>query len=67
LTSCGTTPPKSPEPIEVDTRSTIDYTTPNENVGIVFEDNRDSERTEHAPPPTSTYKISSKTKETSAK
>lgn len=69
LTSCGTsTPPKSPEPIEIDTRSTLDSANiPNENVGIVFEDNRDGERAEHAPPPTSTYNISSKTKQASAK
>lgn len=65
LTSCGTTPAKSPDPIVETTeirQSTFDSeNVPTENVGMVFEDKRDDERRDRTPPPTSSYKISHKT------
>jgi hypothetical protein len=59
LTACASTPAKSPD--SVDTEQKLNYDNmPTENVGIVFEDNRNSERRDRTPPPTSSYKISSK-------
>lgn len=62
--ACGhTTPAKSPEYMDTnlkrDDSQEIAYDNPNENVGFIFEDNRE-EHHDRVPPPTSSYKIQSK-------
>lgn len=60
LISCGITTAKSPEPISEATSSTFDNS-PEETIGMVFEDKRNTERRDRTPPPTSVYKAQNKT------